>query len=73
MGVPITFFDKYSPEQFEIVGSFNNSNQNKKSVEGYVKSKDTPTIINGEEKLWNGPVVGKIPIYKRIIIRLKKG
>ena len=24
MGVPITFLDKYNPEQFEIVGEFNN-------------------------------------------------
>lgn len=24
VGVPISFLDKYSPEQFEIIGSFNN-------------------------------------------------
>lgn len=73
MGVPITFMDKYNPHQFEIVGSFNNSNQREKDKERYVLSSDTPTIINGIEKTWNGPVVNKIPLYKRIVIRPKKG
>lgn len=71
MGVPITFLDKYCPEQFEIIGSFNNSNINDKEIEGYVPSKDTPTIVNGKESLWNGPVVNKTPLYKRICIRRK--
>ena len=73
MGVPITFMDKYNPQQFEIVGSFNNSNQRDKAKERYVFSADTPTLINGVEKTWNGPVVNKIPLYKRIVIRAKKG
>lgn len=73
MGVPITFMDKYNPQQFEIVGSFNNSNQRDKAKERYVLSADTPTLINGVEKTWNGPVVNKIPLYKRIVIRPKKG
>lgn len=69
MGVPITFLDKYCPDQFEILGSFNNSKLEEKSSESYVPSQDTPTLINGTEKLWNGPVVNKIPLYKRICIR----
>jgi len=72
MGVPITFMDKYNPEQFEIVGSFNNSKQKDKAQNRYVLSKDTPTIINGVEKTWNGPVVNKIPRYKRIVIRFRE-
>ena len=72
MGVPISFMDKYCPEQFEIVGSFNNSDYSKKEEEGYVLSKDTPTIVNGKEILWNGPVINKIPLYKRICIRKKQ-
>ena len=71
MGVPITFLDKYCPEQFEIIGSFNNSNIEKKTEDYYVLSKNTPTMINGQEKLWNGPVVSKKPLYKRIVIRRK--
>ena len=69
MGVPITFLDKYCPEQFEIVGSFNASSIEVKGQYGYVLSTDTPTIINGVEKMWNGPVVNKQPLYKRICIR----
>lgn len=71
MGVPITFMDKYNPDQFEILGSFNNSNIDDKEKESYVLSKDTPTIIRGIEKKWNGPVVDKKPLYYRVIIRNK--
>lgn len=72
MGVPISFLDKYCPEQFEILGSFNNSSLEDKAKECYVLSKDTTTIINGQEKTWNGPVINKIPLYKRIVIRKKQ-
>lgn len=72
MGVPITFMDKYNPEQFEIIGSFNNSNIKEKKRECFVLSCDTETIINGVEKVWNGPVINKEPLYKRIVIRSKK-
>ena len=72
MGVPISFLDKYCPEQFEIVGSFNNSDICSKEKGSYVLSKDTTTIINGKESVWNGPVVNKKPLYKRICIRHKK-
>ena len=72
MGVPISFLDKYCPEQFEILGSFNNSSLEDKAKECYVLSKDTTTIINGQKKTWNGPVINKIPIYKRIVIRKKQ-
>lgn len=71
MGVPITFIDRFCPEQFEIIGSFNNSKLEDKEEEGYVLSKNTPTIINGVEKTWNGPVVNKQPLYKRIVVRHK--
>ena len=73
MGVPITFMDKYDPEQFEIIGVFNNSNIEEKQHECFVLSRDTKTIINGAEKFWNGPVINKMPLYIRIIIRPKKG
>ena len=72
MGVPISFMDKYCPEQFEIVGSFNNSDINQKAKENYVLSTNTKTIIDGVEKLWNGPVVNMCPLYKRIVIRKKQ-
>ena len=66
MGVPITFLEKYNPEQFEIVGSFNAGAH---GVE--LGASKTETITNGKELMWNGPVVGKKPLYKRIIIKWK--
>lgn len=71
IGVPITFLDRFCPEQFEIIGSFNNSKIEDKEREGYVLSRNTETIISGVEKLWNGPVVNRQPLYKRIVIRHK--
>lgn len=64
MGVPITFLGKHNPDQFEIVGSFNAGGAGKD-----LGARDTPTMIQGAEKLWNGPVVGKRPLYKRVVIR----
>ena len=58
MGVPITFMDKYNPEQFEILGIMNTGEENKG-----IRLPDTPhgrPIINGKEK------------YLRILIRNKK-
>ncbi len=72
MGVPITFLDRYSPDQFEIIGSFNNSSIDRKAEEFYVLSKNTPTLIHGKEALWNGPVINKTPLYKRIVIKRKE-
>jgi len=66
MGVPITFLDKYNPDQFEIVGSFNNGEQGDDI--GAVK---VSISVGGKSLLWNGPVVAGEPQYKRIIIRHK--
>ena len=56
MGVPITFIDKYNPNQFEILGCSKNY--------GRPKEWDTNInmipIVNGKEK------------YMRILIRRKK-
>jgi len=66
MGVPITFLDKYNPKQFEIVGSYNNGEHGEEL--GAVKSE---VFSNGKLLMWNGPAVGKRPLYKRIDVRLK--
>lgn len=60
MGVPITFIDKYNPEQFEILSS-NDFRRNEKvpfKEHGLIKDKD-------------GAIDGK-PKYVRIVIRNKK-
>jgi hypothetical protein len=62
MGVPISFLDKYSPEQFEIVGS-----------DYEVKEGKLPVIVNPnwQGKLDRGYINGN-RIYSRILIRRKK-
>lgn len=71
MGVPISFMDKYNPEQFEIVGSFNANNEAEASF-GYVDSRCVPAISQGREISWNGPVINRKPLYKRIVIRRQR-
>ena len=57
MGVPISFLDKYNPEQFEIVGCTYN----------YGIPKDWSEDTNMQ------PIVNGKPVYKRILIRKKAG
>ena len=61
MGVPITFLDKYNPDQFEIVGS-----------DYEVKEGLFPEIVNPkwEGKIDRGYINGK-RMYARILIRRK--
>lgn len=61
MGVPITFIDKYNPDQFEIVGS-----------DYSVKSGLLPTLINPkwEGKIDRAYLNGK-RMYARLLIKLK--
>lgn len=64
MGVPITFLDKYNPEQFEIVGSFNAGAHGEE-----LGASKTEALTNGKLLMWNGPVIDRKPLYKRIIIK----
>lgn len=67
MGVPITFLDRYNPEQFEIVGSFNNG------VHGEELGAEKIRIhSDGKSFAWNGPAINNKPLYKRIIIKRKE-
>jgi hypothetical protein len=66
MGVPITFVDQYCPEQFEIIGLWND------------KRDPDPAFIKGEvvnldpeHPSFVGPVLSKKATYARIIIRYK--
>lgn len=74
MGVPITFLDKYNPDQFKIIGGFNGSNLENKVKDGYVPSTDTPYIDKRTKKIkyWNGPTINKKAQYYRIIIQKKQ-
>ena len=71
MGVPITFLNKYNPDEFEIIGGFN----------GYKECDYENSLLcgsiteyidkNGKIKKWTGPTVNKKPLYYRILIRKK--
>jgi hypothetical protein len=59
MGVPITFLDKYNPDQFEIVGLIAGNIKGLAGIKSKI-GKDGP-YINGKLK------------YGRILIRHQKG
>lgn len=58
MGVPITFLDKYNPEQFELLGIMNTGEENK-GIRHKGTSHGRP-LVNGVEK------------YLRILIMTRK-
>jgi hypothetical protein len=76
MGVPISYLDKYNPEQFEILGLSRyteTQGMSKEFVEAYYKSGQTGTICEGHPDLCyydhnSRPVVP----YMRVLIKLKK-
>jgi hypothetical protein len=67
MGVPISYLSKYNPDQFEIVGSFNNGEHGDQ-----VGAKKITIEYQGKPMHWNGPLIDSVPLYKRILIRHKK-
>lgn len=80
--VPITFFDKYNPDQFEIIGqgqgylykSINGEGLSKKFVDDYYASGGKGSIREGHPVLgyYDSDGIAKIP-YMRILIRKKAG
>jgi len=60
MGVPITFLDKYSPEQFEILGATESEGKGFSGGLWYEKSKVSQPAIKNKR------------IYKRIFIKHKQ-
>ena len=72
MGVPITFINKYNPNQFEILGRFNSCKEC--DLENGLICGDKTSYIdkNGKIKYWRGPTLNKRPTYCRVLIRRKK-
>ena len=69
MGVPITFMEKYNPDQFEIVGFFNNYKpETADKYQIYGKA----VKVTSTTSLFRGPVINGKAIYFRIIIRFKE-
>lgn len=70
MGVPISFLDKYSPEQFQIL----DTTERWSEMRAKKYSKEEYSLANDLNATWvvltdKGPIKG----YKRILIRRKKG
>ncbi len=64
MGVPISFLDKYNPDQFEIIGFWNAGKAGEE-----IGASDTEAFSAGKKIVWNGPTVNKETKYFRILIR----
>ena len=65
VGVPITFMDKFNPEQFEILGLLCDSGENDIIING------TPTFVDEKHKKYKGGVINGKSKYARIIIKRK--
>lgn len=72
MGVPVTFLDKYCPEQFEIIGGFNGYKECDYE-NGLICGNITDYYDNKSDKIksWTGPTVNKKTKYYRILIKRK--
>lgn len=67
MGVPITFLDKYNPEQFEILGLANDKREiDKAFIQG------SEFYLDEQHKRFVGMVLNKKATYARILIKQKK-
>jgi hypothetical protein len=64
MGVPISFLSKYNPDQFEIVGFWNNGQAGDE-----IGANRTSAISAGKPIFWNGPTVNGETKYFRILVR----
>lgn len=72
MGVPITFLDKYNPNQFEIIGVFNNYKECDYEL-GFICGSPMEYIRkNGKVNILKLPFINKMGKYKRILIKRKK-
>lgn len=71
MGVPITFLDKYNPNQFEIIGVFNNYKECDYEL-GFICGSPMEYIRkNGKVNILKLPFINKMGKYKRILIKRK--
>lgn len=71
MGVPITFLDKYNPDEFEIIGGFNGYKECDYENSLLCGSVTEYIDKNGKTKKWRGPTINKKTLYYRILIKRK--
>ncbi len=76
MGVPITFLDKYNPNQFEIVGAFDNDPDNPLRTRWYSgqECRDAYFARFGKPGVYDlnaSGVIDGVKVFKRILMRRK--
>ena len=67
MGVPITFLDKYNPEQFLLIGIFDDKRE---KSDAFIQG--AATYVDEQHKNYVGPVVNGKARYTRILVKNKK-
>ena len=78
MGVPITFLDKYNPDQFEIVGTLDSSDPNNPYRTRWYSAQDQKDAFfrrfgkPGSFPLNMSGVINDVKVYKRILIRHRR-
>ena len=69
VGVPITFLGKHNPDQFDIIGCFNNYKP--ETADPSFAIYGDAVSIKSTKSLFRGPVVNGESKYFRIIVRKK--
>jgi hypothetical protein len=78
MGVPITFLDKYNPDQFEIVGTLDSSDPHNPYRTRWYSAQDQKDAYfrrfgkPGSFPLNMSGVINDVKVYKRILIRHRR-
>lgn len=81
MGVPISFLDKYSPEQFEIVGMCENEDLYKQKTKVYISAECKQAYLDkfGKKGIYDLNASGVVirdglreKVYQRVLIKHKK-
>lgn len=67
MGVPITFLDKYNPNQFKILGIFDDKRE---KSDAFIQG--IQTYVDEQHKKYVGPVINGKALYTRVLIMNKK-
>jgi hypothetical protein len=67
MGVPITFVDKYNPDQFEIIGLLADKREKSEAL-----IQGIPTYLDEQHKKYVGAILNGKATYARIVIKRKK-
>lgn len=78
MGVPITFLDRYNPDQFEIVGTLESSDPNNPCRTHWYTAQEQKDIYfqrfgkRGSIPLNMSGVINGVKVFKRILIRHRR-